>query len=97
MLQQKMITTRSLRRRKKIKRGKLETKILGAQHGEIQLLLPELLKDKGRLSVYLLLAHKMCWCIVALAFSLCVFTHCLLEHNSRTAERIFISFIISVG
>jgi hypothetical protein len=97
MLEQKMITTRLLRRRKKIKKGKLETKILGAQHGQIHLLLPELLKDNGRLSAYLLLAHKMYWCIVALAFSHCVSTYCLLERNFRTAERIFISFIIWVG
>jgi len=34
----------------RIKKIKLETKILGVQHGEIPLLLPDLLKDKGRLT-----------------------------------------------
>lgn len=86
--EKKRITTRFLRRREKNTKGKLEKKILGVPHGEIYLLHPVLLKDKGRLSEYPLLAHKNYWCIVELAFSLCVYTYPLLEHNSRTAERI---------
>jgi hypothetical protein len=39
MPERKIITTRLLRRRKKIEKGKLETKILGVEHGEIHLLL----------------------------------------------------------
>ena len=39
-------------------------KILGVQQVEIYLLLPDLLKDKGRLSAYPLLSHKNYWCIV---------------------------------
>jgi len=39
-------------------------KILGVQQVEIHLLLPDLLKDKGRLSAYPLLSHKNYWCIV---------------------------------
>lgn len=71
--EQKRITTRLLRCRKKKYIKKLEKKILAIQHGEIPLLLPDLLKDKGRLSAYPLLAHKNYCCIVALAFSLCVY------------------------
>jgi hypothetical protein len=93
---QKSITTRLLRRREK--EGKLEKMILSVQYGEIPLLLLDLLKDKGRLSAYPLLAHNNYCCIVALASSHCVFEFTnLLAHNSGTPERIFISFIIWVG